>query len=696
MRDIEILAPAGSPESLEAALRCGADAVYIGSKRFSARASAKNFDEEELFAAAKLCHLHNAKLYQAINTVISDSQLPELLDELRLAAQAGIDGFIVQDLGTAAIMREAVPEIPIHGSTQMTIHTPEGARLAKELGFTRIVAARELSGREIERLCKEDIEVEVFVHGAHCMSVSGQCYMSALIGSRSANRGGCAQACRLPFSAKGKPVGNDPECALSLKDMCLIPYLNELREMGVASLKIEGRMKRAEYVGAAVTACKTALDGGSPDLDTLRAVFSRSGFTDGYYKEKLSADMFGTRRKEDVTAAEAVLPQLRELYRKERKCSSVSFSLDVQKDKPCRLTASADGYSAEITGNIPQTAENRPISADFAEKQLSKLGGTVYDFGKLDFSADDGLAVSAAELNAMRRTAIERLDSLRSEGKKCGFHSVPLEFTGISQRRSPKKLRFMAYKAKEFLKLSAETLTAAEMLILPVREMEKLSPDEMAKLSESTVLCAAPPRFIADESKTAEALKRLKAAGIDHVHCSNLAHIRMAKSLEMTVHGGAELNIFNSAAAAELARLGAADITLSFELKLTQIERLRSPVPTGIYAYGRLPLMLCRSCPVKASSGGCKRCTGQLTDRTGRSFPAVCDGASTEILNSDILCLSDRLGDVKNVSFLTLRFTEESSTDISRITEAYLTGEKYHIPEKLGKPTNGLYYRGIL
>ncbi len=696
MRDIEILAPAGSPESLEAALRCGADAVYVGSKRFSARASAKNFDEDELRAAARLCRLHNAKLYQAINTVISDSQLPELMDELRLAAEIGVDGFIVQDLGAAAIMRQAVPEIPIHGSTQMTVHTPEGARLAKELGFTRIVAARELSKREIAELCKEDIEVEVFVHGAHCMSVSGQCYMSALIGSRSANRGGCAQACRLPFSAKGKPCGSDPECALSLKDMCLIPYLNELREMGVASLKIEGRMKRAEYVGAAVTACRAAPDGESPDLETLRAVFSRSGFTDGYYKEKLSGDMFGTRRKEDVTAAEAVLPQLRELYRKERKCTSVYFLMDVQRDKPCRLTASADGYSAEIMGNIPQAAENRPISSEFAEKQLSKLGGTVYEFGGLEFRAEDGLAVSAAELNAMRRAAVEQLDSLRSEGKKCGFHNISPVFSGISQREDPQKLRFMAYKADEFLKLSPEVLSAAEMLILPVREIERLSPDEMARLSGNTTLCAAPPRFISDENKTENALKRLKSAGIDHVHCTNPAHIRTAKALEMTVHGGAELNIFNSAAANELARLGAADITLSFELKLSQIERFKSPVPTGIYAYGRLPLMLCRSCPVKASCGGCKNCSGRLTDRTGRSFPAVCDGASTEILNSDILCLSDRLGEVKNVSFLTLRFTEESSTDISRITEAYLNGEKYHIPEKLGKPTNGLYYRGIL
>lgn len=311
MRTPEILAPAGSEDALLAALRCGADAVYVGGKQFSARQNAANFDLPQLQRAAELCHLYGAKLYLTVNTLVFAPEFPALVQFLEAAIRLGVDAFLVQDFGLLELIRQISPDVPIHASTQMTIHTPEGALWAKEHGISRVVVSRELSRKEIAAICKTGIEVETFVHGALCMSVSGQCGLSAMIGSRSANRGRCAQACRLPFSAKGDKNG----CALSLKDLCLVPYVAELAEDGVASLKIEGRCKRPEYVAAAVTALVQARAGETPDLDTLRAVFSRSGFTDGYYTGKRQ-QMFGTRQKDDVLQGQKVLPQLAQLYQK--------------------------------------------------------------------------------------------------------------------------------------------------------------------------------------------------------------------------------------------------------------------------------------------------------------------------------------------------------------------------------------------
>lgn len=337
-RPVELLAPAGSPEALTAALRCGADAVYLGAERFSARAHAENFSRDSLREAAERCHLYGAKLYLAVNTLIFDAEFSALDGLLETAAEIGADGCIVQDLGAAAYIAQRVPELRLHASTQMTIHSPAGVRFAKQAGFCRVVTARELSSEQLGVVCKEaercGIEVEAFVHGAHCMSVSGQCWMSAAMGGRSANRGCCAQPCRLPFTAD---PAQRAACALSLKDQSLVQYLPEMAELGVHSFKIEGRMKRPEYVAAAVTACRAVLSGQQPDLRELRAVFSRSGFTDGYYTGRRK-DMFGTRQKEDVTAAQDVLQQLREKYQKPRKCAALDAHFILRAGEPAVLT----------------------------------------------------------------------------------------------------------------------------------------------------------------------------------------------------------------------------------------------------------------------------------------------------------------------------------------------------------------------
>ena len=390
----EILAPCGSFETLEAALRSGCDAVYLGGEKFSARQNAANFTDEQLKEAVRLCHLRGVKVYQAINTVVFDEQLEECKKAVKFAAEIGVDGLITQDLALVKICRECCPDLEYHASTQMTIHSESGVKMAKNLGFSRAVLSRELPEHTIKDLTALGIETEVFVHGALCMSVSGQCYMSALIGSRSANRGLCAQACRLP--AQGDKITKGQErYALSLKDMSYVDKLQRLEKDGVSSLKIEGRMKRPEYVAAAVNCCKNSLENKPYDLKALEAVFSRGGFTDGYYNGRLGREMFGTRQKEDVSATAKILPELHELYRRCEKRTKAFFTIKLQESSPAELSLrDSEGNTVTVYGDIPQKALKKACDSDYVKKQLSKLGDTIYEFGGLEAAIGKDLALS--------------------------------------------------------------------------------------------------------------------------------------------------------------------------------------------------------------------------------------------------------------------------------------------------------------
>lgn len=675
---IELLAPAGGPDSIEAAVRCGADAVYLGGESFSARANAKNFSYEDLCNAVEYCHLHNVKVHQAINTVMFDSEAEQLVKTAVMSAKAGVDAFIVQDIGAAMLIKKAVPDMPLHASTQMSVHTKEGALFAKKLGFSRVVIARELSLEQIRDICSVNIEVEAFVHGALCMCVSGQCYMSAMIGSRSANRGLCAQACRLPFSA----IDGQDRYDLSLKDMSLVTHISDMLSAGVCSLKIEGRMKRAEYVAAAVTACRQAIDGLFPDMESLRAVFSRSGFTDGYLTGKIGADMFGTRQKEDVVSAEKVFPKLRELYRKEGKCSEVSFEVTLKKDTPVKVKAVCGDVSADVSGDVPETANNRPTDLAALEKQLSKLGDTVYTFGGVRADIDEGLILSASQLNGMRRDVIEQLDRRRVELNTPEYkinEFVPEKPQGELQER------FSVRAQVRTVEQACECLDSGyiDIVILPLSECLKVAYEDG--------LVAALPRFTLDEKKLETQLEELKKKGYRSIYCQNVSHIMFGKKYDFEMHGGFGLNVVNSFALEELKELGLSDTVVSFEIKLMQIEKLGG-LPFGVIAYGRLPLMLTRICPVKQAVGECSKCTGGLTDRTGRHFPVVCDGQVSEILNCDVLSMSDRLNEIHGASFIQLNFTDENPDRIADILNQYKNGTKT-TDESF---TRGLYYRGII
>lgn len=676
MKFPEILAPAGSTEALTAALRTGADAVYLGGKSYSARNNASNFTDEELSEAVRLCHIHGAKLYLAVNTLISDNEIGHFCDFIKKTAEYGVDGYIVQDIGAADIIRSAVPDAVLHGSTQLSVHTVSGVRQLKEMGFSRVVPARELSADTLERICREDIETEVFVHGALCMSVSGQCYMSAVIGSRSANRGCCGQACRLPFSANG----NKNSAALSLKDLSLLEHTDKLREIDVDSLKIEGRMKRPEYIASAVSELKKAFDGKSPDMKTLRGIFSRSGFTDGYFTEKRQ-NMFGVREKEDVIAAKEIIPTLHELYRSERAVYSVDFHGIIKAGQPVSITAVCGELSAEVTGDIPDIAQKSPTSTETLEKQLSKLGDTVFTLGSITADIDDGLFVPAGKLNELRRLSIEKLTEKLAEYNKPKYTitdyipEVPQCIPPHSGKNTPVRV---------FCRTAEQAIAAAELseyVVVP----ENIITERLTEIIPKDKIIISPPRFTVNEEKTISRLAELKNLGLSRILCHTLDTAAMGKALGFTLHGSFTMNVFNSFSAEYLHKLGFEDCIISPEMTLDQLENMRTSLPLGAVIYGRLPLMLTRNCPIK-NEIGCKNCTGSLIDRTSRSLPVVCSADYVEILNSDMLCMSDRADKFRNTAFFAVLLHNEDKNG----TIAAISGEK-----PAGSVTRGLYYRGV-
>ena len=683
MSKIEILSPCGGAESLAAALHTGADAVYLGAKNFSARHNAVNFSDDGLKAAVRECHRHGVLVYLAFNTVIRDEELEEAAQLLKLSCEAGVDGLIIQDLAVYEMAKTACPDMPLHASTQMTLHTPAGVAAAKRLGYSRVVAARELSLSQIRDMCGQGVEIEAFAHGALCMCVSGQCYLSAMIGGRSANRGLCAGACRLPFSADGIP---HDDYALSLKDLSYCEHVDELIEAGISSLKIEGRMKRPEYVAAATDALRSSRDGEEYDEEDLRAVFSRSGFTDGYLTEKLGAEMFGARQKEDVTAAAEALPRLKKLYEKPEKRFSLDMRFAAHAGEPMSLCVSDGERSAEITGDIPEAARERETSGEAVLTQLKKLGGTLYEPREVTADIDGGLAIPLSKINDLRRRAVERLDEMRADELSApkNFDGSELQFVfPLPLIRKRPRLRIRVEKIEQLSKID---LRDEEIIISLGCAEEYINAGHPA---EKAII--ALPRFDIDEKKTTEQLKFAKSLGFGVVECGNIGHIEIARELGLTPQGGFGLNITNSLAARRYFAGGLETLILSPELKASQASRIACPSDLGTILYGRLPLMITRNCPI-AAQVGCKNCRGKLTDRTGAEFPILChkERGIYELLNSKTTWLADRLDDF-NLDFGDLWFTVESPEEAARVVRAYRSGIEAGAIEF----TRGLSFRGV-
>ena len=683
---IEVLSPAGSPETLLAAVRAGADAVYLGGSAFSARANAQNFDNEALKSAVEYCHMRGVKVYLAVNTLLLQNELQPALSFIQYACTLPVDALLVQDTGLLSLVQKCAPTMRLHASTQMSVHTPGGAAALYKSGLERVVLSRELSLEEIKEISSAAlIELEVFVHGALCMSVSGQCYFSSVLGSRSGNRGLCAQPCRLPFSTQDG-TGHD----LSLKDLSMITRIDALADCGVASAKIEGRMKRPEYVAAATAACRKAADGESvpPELmENLSAVFSRSGFTTGYLDAQRGREMFGTRTKEDVVGAtNAVFSELKGLYHEERQSVPIEFYIEIMRDEPLTLAVKdKDGHAATASGEVPQQAVNRAIDEERCAEQLHKTGGTPFVCEKIDYEIEDGLSVPISAINKLRREVLENLEQQRSQKPPVAFTMCEIPQSG-THRAKPMRLRARFANAQAV----PQSAQQCELIFLPL----STGTEQLVKLSESGMQIALeiPRGMFGREKQIKAALKSASLVGIKDVWAGNLGAVAIAKETGMRVHGGFSLNITNTAALEWYSDFGLIDTELSFELTLAQADAIGGTIPRGLLLYGRLPLMLCRNCPAANSAQGCRNCrtAPNLTDRRGINFPIQCVGGCSEILNSVPLAFSDRLNEVKNQDFGVLHFTVENSVESEEILRSYLTASK-----PVGDYTRGLYYRGV-
>lgn len=686
MNKLEVLAPAGSMESLYPAVRLGADAIYLGAKKLSARSSAQNFSREELKNAVEYCHARGVKVYLACNTLLHDSELAEAMNIIEYACSLPVDALIVQDLGLISLIRQAAPNMRLHASTQMSVHTPAGVEMLYNMGFKRAVLSRELSKKEIAEIVKNSpIELEVFVHGALCMSVSGQCYFSAMLGSRSGNRGACAQPCRLPFCAEGG-TGHD----LSLKDISLINHLKELEELGVASAKIEGRMKRPEYVAVSVAACRQSLDKGivAPELtEKLFAVFSRSGFTDGYYTGNRGVGMFGIRSKDDVTSAtNKVFNSIHTMYKDEKPIVPIDFSLEIHSGKETVLTCSdGENHTSKAVGDIPQQAIKVALTEEKCKSYIEKTGGTPFYVRDFKCSLDEGLSLPAVALNGLRRNCLD--DILIQRGKRNPVEFSEIEFPKTLTRKSIKPKYFRARFTNCDI---SDDFLDSEIIYVPINCKDE---EYISLMDRGFAVAVEIPRgMFGIENRIYERLKHIQSLGINEVLASNIGAVMMAKKLDMDIHGGFGLNIMNTASIEWAESMGIMDVEVSFELTLEQISQLGGKLPIGIISQGRLPLMLTRNCPAQNDGKGCKSCKNApvLKDRKNIEFPMQCYGSCTEILNSVPVILSDRKNEICGVDFEVLRFSVENSVE----TEENLQIFNRKITQK-GGFTRGLYYRGV-
>ena len=681
MSKVEILAPVGNFEMLTAAVRCGADAVYLGLEEFNARRNAENFTIESLKDAVAFCHIRGVKVYLTLNIMLSDTETEEAVKQTVAAANCGIDGVITADIGFATLLHKVLPSLPIHASTQMTVHSSSAIKPLKEMGFSRVVVSREMSKTELLKFCldakKQDMEVEVFVHGALCMCMSGQCLLSAQLGGRSGNRGLCAGPCRLPFSAVG---GENYD--LSLKDLSLVPYLNELKSMGVASFKIEGRMKRPEYVAAATAVCRQMLDEGRVDErinNALSAVFSRSGFTDGYYTEKLGKDMFGIRTRDDVIASDDAFSVIHELYRNERQSVEINGEIIITENTPSCLTVNDGLNTVTVYGDIPEKAINRPLDKDSVLERVSKTGGTPYFFENLTANLDDALILRASSLNALRRDALDKLSSLRAKTEElspdysCFGKGENKEYSGIK-----------TYARIDNASQLTDALKSVCTLIVPIDI-------NLEELKDYNNLAVELPRGISNEQYIKERLILFKEKGIDTAFCGTLAASEIAKEIGLNTVANFGFNVYSSYTAKYHKEQGAKAVVLSSEILLKDAAKISADINKGIISYGRLPLMLTRNCPVKnkINCSECKR-SGSLTDRKGEKFPVMCRNGYSELYNSKVIWLADRQNEFSNIDFQILYFTTETKEEIESVITAYKNSE----PPKTDF-TRGMYYRGV-
>ncbi len=691
---IELLAPAGSMEALRAAVQNGANAVYLGCGTFNARQGAKNFTPQMLVEAVKYCHIRGVAVHLTLNTLVSDKETGELCELIRHAALSGVDAFIVQDLGVISLCRQIAPKVPLHGSTQMTIHNLAGVLQCAAWGMSRVVLSRELSMAQIAHICKNSpIEIEVFAHGALCMCYSGQCYLSAAIGGRSGNRGRCAQPCRQSYGY-GRWENRYP---LSLKDNCLIAYLNELQAMGVASLKLEGRMKRPEYVATVTGTYRAALDSGTvsrSQMKDLYTAFNRQGFTDGYYTGKTGAGMFGVREstREDpawLKAAQATYETA------ENGLVAVTFHATVTSSGSSLTAVDPQGRIAHVQGPAGEPARTVELTPQMLTLRLDKTGGTPYVSVDPQCRIEPGLTLSAAAINAMRRDVLNQLTALRARRED------------IVVNRPQRIVRYAGNKDHPDLTVQVTTREQITQRLLDMRPAVLYVPLHLLmqdtawtqELCTRAKVCAVLPRIVTDPElpKLTDTLTILHTLGIREVLAGNLGLLAPARECGMRVRGDFGLNLYNSGAVNTARELELRSACLSFEMTLPQIRDVSKAVPCELLVYGRQPLMITENCLIRGRTGECTchLAPAKLVDKTGAEFPIIKDGASCRsiLLNGKKLNWLDRQDDLGRLGLWATRlyFTTENSREVDQILSNY----QRPVAFDPGSSTRGLYLRGL-
>ena len=691
---MEILSPAGSYEAAVAAVQSGADAIYLGSGKFNARRGAANFDDASLKTTVEYCHQRGVRVHLTLNILLSDKELEQARKLVELANRIGVDALIVQDLGVVDMVRQVAPQLPIHASTQMTVHNLDGVLACAALGIERVVLSRELSKSQISYICRRSpIEIEVFGHGALCMCYSGQCFLSSAIGGRSGNRGMCAQPCRMQYGWEGSADGYP----LSLKDMSLVEHLTELERMGVASLKIEGRMKRPEYVGIVTRIYSDVLhqhrQPTAEELARLETAFSRQGFTDGYWQGHTGAQMFGIHEKTPLP--EKLFAQTRMEYNREHPRVPVAVEVNLQALEPVRATVTdPEGRSVTVYGPVPEGARSRSVTEEDLRRQLGKTGGTCYTVSEWDTQVEPGLSVPLSGLNEMRRRMLDQLSVLRIQPPKRSTGTLsPIDPVPGHQEAPVCNVALrQAYQLSEGLIRCKPGVIylPAELIVERKALVEKA-------IAQGIEVCAMLPRILSDRERgeMITLLEQAKELGVHSALAGELGGVTLAAGLDLSVRGDFGIGTYNSRTLHQLAEMGLVSATLSFEQRLAAVRDLSKPIDTELIVYGRLPLMITENCIIKNRSGRCN-CTNtnQLTDRTGAAFPVLrAYGCRNEIFNSKKLYLADKRESWSRLGLWAVRlnFTTENARECSEMLEQYQNGASF-APVDF---TRGLYFRGV-
>lgn len=664
-----LLSPAGSRESLIAAVQNGADAVYLGGSAFNARRFAGNFSEEELLWAVDYCHVRGVAVNVTFNTLLFDKELAAALSYGRFLYEVGVDAAIVQDLGLVRMLRSELPGLVLHASTQMGISDLEGAHVVRDMGLSRVVLAREVPLKAVREICAgAGIEVEVFAHGAMCMSTSGACLFSSMAGERSGNRGTCAQPCRKRMAVGKRPGPSD--YALSLSDLCMLSHVRELADAGVACIKLEGRMKRPEYVAAATRAYRAALDGAEERelvrlQEELFSVFNRGGEKTGYY--------YGDGGITDCVAKaepeEELLRELRTTYAADTRKQPVSVAAELLPGEPARLSLSCGGISVKVEGETVQLAE-KPQNAERYAAQLQKFGATPFCVESFALTMPENAFLPMGKVNELRRKACDALLARLCVRER----AVETLHVPEPVRKSDGSGQIMARVRTVEQAEAAFKAGAQEVLLSPVDYGDETAPRALQKYRDKAKLLLSLPASILSRAEHARVAALLHSGLFDGAEANNLGQIPMIMHLPVRI-AGSTLNALNALSVDQLLSLGVQRVVLSQELTKPQMRDILIKTGGAVTVYGRAEMMQLRHCPVRERQG-CQNCTGiagTLVDEAGRVFPLSNvrqeEGCLIRVLNCSVTDITDLYGTLPHVDAALLSFYEESPETVAQCVE---------------------------